>query len=157
MQEQESVPPEPAGGCDPAAQLLQDAEAADAEGAWRAYKQLLSLVQAVLPAAPSEAEGTDASSSTGVGADAAAETPARSAPSSRATTAAAAAQGRQQACSPTGIVVNERLQRKLVAAGVSFAQGVAANSSSSDAAAEAAAASLAHQLAQPGALSHRRR
>lgn len=71
-QEQAPAAPqaEPAGGTeDPAAQLLQDAAAVDAEGAWRAYKQLMSLVQTVLPAA----EGTDANSSAGVGADAAAE------------------------------------------------------------------------------------
>lgn len=154
-QEQAPAAPEPAGGTDRGAQLLQDAAAADAEGAWRAYKQLLSLVQAVLPAA----EGTDASSSAGVGADAAAEpagtgavTPVPAGPS-RATTASTA-QERQQACSQAGIVLNVRLQSKLVAAGVTFAQGVASSSGGGGGVvAEAAAASLAQQLAQPGALS----
>lgn len=142
-----------------AAQLLQDAATADAEGAWRAYKLLVSLVQLVLPRDPDSAV------------DAEADAAAAEAVAPAATAAATAAEAKvprgaespvnrrplytpptaegQPAGSP-GLVLIDKLQQKLASAGVTFAQGVNASGSYD---ASAAAAILAQQINQPGCLS----
>jgi hypothetical protein len=145
-----------------AAQLLQDAATADAEGAWRAYKLLVSLIRLVLP--------LDTDSTADAEADAAAAVAAAEAVTAAA---AAAAEGKAPRCSespvnrrplytpPTaegqpagspGLVLSDRLQQKLASAGVTFAQGVNANGSDG-AYGPAAAAILAQQINQPGGLS----
>lgn len=164
LQQQDTGSDAAAGACDSssqqaedvASQLLQDAANADAEGASRTYKLLLSLIQLVLPAetSSSAAEDDAAAAAAEAEAAAAAEQLKGQQVTTRPVTSSTAAAEVQGACSQ-GIMLNERLQQKLAAAGVTFARGVStgvstAGSGHDASAAAQAAASLAQQLAQPG-------
>jgi hypothetical protein len=135
--------------------LLQDAATADAEGAWRAYKLLVSLIRLVLPPATDSTADAEADAAAAAAVTTAAEgkVPRGSeSPANRRPLYTPPTAEHQPAGSP-GLVLTDRLQQKLAAAGVTFAQGVNANGSSGAYDAAAAAAILAQQLNQPGGLS----